>query len=136
NAVVSGLERHVQVPADGRSLAESGDQLAVDMVHLDRRQAQAREPLDGSGLADEPRQRAASLPVAVAAEVDSRQHDLAVTLCDPLLDLTQDSAQRPATRAAAHERNDTEVAGEAAAVLDLHERPDPVEPRVGSDACD
>src|SRR5436309_3335537 len=34
------------------------------------------------------------------------------------------------------ERNDAEVAGEAAAVLDLHERADAIEPPLALDACD
>ena len=34
-------ERHVQVPAEGRRLPQRRDQLAIEVVHLDRRQPQA-----------------------------------------------------------------------------------------------
>ena len=47
----------------------------VDVVHLDRGQAQARQPGDRAGLADEPRQREPRA-VAEAAEVDPGEHDL------------------------------------------------------------
>ena len=44
DAVVARLQRDVQVPRDGRRLAQRGDELAVDVVDLDRGEAQAREP--------------------------------------------------------------------------------------------
>ena len=62
DAVVAGLERHVQVRADDRRLAQRGDEVVVDVVDLDRGEA---EPLDarrsrprrGSGLRASSRRR-------------------------------------------------------------------------------
>ncbi len=89
-----------------------------------------------SHLADEPRQVEASSPVAVAPEVDPGQDDLPVTVVDPPPDLGENGFRRAAPGGAAHLRNHAERAREAAAVLHLHERPDPVEADVGPDAAD
>src|SRR5436190_8953936 len=43
NRVVARLQRHVEVPADGRRIAQGGDELVVYVVDLDRREPQARE---------------------------------------------------------------------------------------------
>ena len=80
DAVVAGLERHVQVPADGRRLAQRGDELVVDVVDLDRAEPQPLEPGRRARLADEPRQVVAGVAVAEAAEVDPGEDDLAVAL--------------------------------------------------------
>jgi hypothetical protein len=55
HAVVAGLQRDVQVAADGRRLAQRVDELLVDVVDLDRRQAQtgqARESRRPRGRAE------------------------------------------------------------------------------------
>ena len=136
HAVVAGLERDVHVPADGRRLAQGGDELVVDVVDLDRREAQARQAGDRSSLADEPGKPVPALAIAIAPEVDSGQHHLAVALRDPPLDLAQDGLSGPAARRTAHERDDAEVAREATTVLDLHERAHAIETRIGLDAGD
>ena len=74
--------------------------------------------------------------VAEAAEIDAGEDDLAVALCDALADLAEDGLGAAAARCAANERDDAERARERAAVLDLDERPDPVEPRVRLHAGD
>ena len=93
-------------------------------------------PGSRAGLADEPRQRVAGLAVAEAAEVDAGEDDLAVALRDAALDLAEHRVGAAAARRPADERDHAEGAREAAAVLDLHERARPVEPRVGLDAAD
>ena len=100
------------------------------MVDLDRREPQALEPRGLADLADEPRERVAGPAVAKAPEVDPGEHDLAVPLRDAAPDLAKHRVGGAASGAAADERDDAEVAREAAAVLDLHERPDPLEPGV------
>src|SRR5439155_1348008 len=105
-------------------------------VDLDRREAQARQAGDRSRLADEPGKPVPALAIAIAPEVDSGQHHLAVALRDPPLDLAQDGLSGPAARRTAHERDDAEVAREATAVLDLHERAHAIETRIGLDAGD
>ena len=107
------------------------------MVDLDRGEPQAFEALDRARLAHEPGERVAGGPVTEAAEVDTREDDLAVTLADPALDLA--SARRAALRLlvlTAHQRDHAERARERAAVLDLHERAHPVEPVLRLDARD
>src|SRR4029453_397234 len=94
------------------------------------------EARHGAELAHEPRQVVARVAVAVAPEVDPREHDLAMALLDAPPHLTQHRLRRTAARGAAHLRDDAESAGEAAAVLHLHERADAVEPRVRLDAAD
>jgi hypothetical protein len=41
---------------DGRRLAESCNEVGVDVVDLDRREAETVETVDGAGLSNEPRQ--------------------------------------------------------------------------------
>ena len=82
HAVVSGLERHVQVARQRRRLAQRGDEVVVDVVDLDRAESQPLEPRRRAGFAHEPRQVEAGRPVAEAAEVDAGQDDLAVPLRD------------------------------------------------------
>src|SRR5690348_17186557 len=74
--------------------------------------------------------------VAVAAEVDPRQDDLAVSLRDAALDLPEDVGGAAAARRSPHEWNHAEVARERAAVLHLDERADAVEPCICLDAAD
>ena len=97
------------------------------MVDFDRRETQAREPRRLARLADESRQGGAR--VAETAQVDSRQNDFFVTLSYATADLAQHCLGAAATRGAADERDHAEVAGEAAAVLDLHEGAYALEPR-------
>src|SRR6266700_4979150 len=118
------------MPAHGRSLAQRRDELAVDVVDLDRRQPQAVETGHRPNRAHEPRQLVAGRAVAVATEVDAGEDDLAVPLLDAAADLVEHGCRRAAPGSAADERNDAEVAGEAAAVLDLHKCPHPIETRV------
>ena len=74
--------------------------------------------------------------VAEAAEVDAGEDDLAVALRDAPADLAEHGVGAAAARRAAHERDHAERARERAAVLDLDEGADAVEPRVGLDAAD
>src|SRR4051812_42950436 len=113
--------------AHSRRLAQRVDQLAVDVVHLDRREAQAREPGNRADLAHEARQLVPGVAVAVAAEVDPGEDDLAMSLFDPPVRLREHRAGGAAARGTAHERDHAEVAGEAAAVLDLDERSNAIE---------
>jgi hypothetical protein len=124
----------VQVRPDDGGLPQSGDEVVVDVVDLDRRQPQALDALDRAGGADQLRQPHRA--VAEEAEVDSCEDDLAVALADPPSDLGQHGVGAAAPRRAAHERDHAERAGERAAVLDLHERAHAVEPRGRLDAAD
>ncbi len=126
----------MQVRPDVRRLAQRRDELVVDVVDLDRRQAQALDPVDRAGCPDQPRERVAGLAVAEAAEVDAGEDDLAMALRDAGPDLAEDVVGAAAARRAAHERDDAEVARERAAVLDLDERADAIEPRVRPDTAD
>ena len=136
HAVVARLQRHVQVPGDGRRLPQRSHELVVHVVDLDRGEAETLQARRRSGLAHEPRERVAALTIAEAAEVDAREHDLAMPLLDPLADLPQDCVGAPASRGPADERDHAELAREAAPVLDADERTDPVEPRIGLNASD
>ena len=53
HAVVARLERHVQVRPDDGRLAQRRDELVVDVVDLDRREAQALDALDRAGGANQ-----------------------------------------------------------------------------------
>ena len=106
------------------------------MVDLDRGEAEALEPGRRTRLAHEPRQAVAGGAVAVAAEVDPGENDLAVTLRDAATDLAEHGVGGAAARGAAHERDDAEAARERAAVLHLDERANAVEARVGLHAAD
>src|SRR4051812_12826716 len=100
----------MQVAARGRRLAQRANELVVDMVDLDRGEAKPLEPRRGAGLPDEPRQAIAAGAVAVAAEVDPGQDDLAMALGDAAADLAEDGLGRAAARGAADERDDAEPA--------------------------
>ena len=65
----------------------AADEVGRDVVDLDRGEPQAFEALDGAGLAHETCERVTGGGVAEAAEVDTREDDLAVTLAHPALDL-------------------------------------------------
>src|SRR6266511_5737606 len=69
-------------------------------------------------------------------KTESGEADLAVALRHALRHLAQHGGCAAATRGTANEWDDAEVAGEAAAVLDLHEGADAVEPGIGLDAAD
>src|SRR5262249_15399282 len=135
-AVVAGLQRHVQMTRDGRRLAQGADELVVDVVDLDRRESEPSEPRQRAGLADEAREREARLAVAEAPQVDAGENDLAVTLRDPAPDLGEHVRRPAAARGAANERDHAERAGEAAAVLDLHEGAHAFAARVVANAAD
>src|SRR2546425_11982588 len=106
------------------------------MVDLDRRQPETREARRRSCLPNEPRERVTRFSIAITAEVDSGQHDLYVPLDDSSSNLFEDCRSRPAARRTSHERDDAEVAREAAAVLNLHEGPHALQPRIGLNAAD
>ena len=105
------------------------------LISIEDRRRRSR-PVELADLPDEPRQRVAGVPVAIAAQVDAGQDDLAVALRDPPAHLVEHRGSSAAARAAAHERDHAEVAGEAAAVLDLHERTHAIEACVGLHAAD
>ena len=136
DVVVTRLQRHVQVARDDRRLAHRLDQVARDVVDLDRREAEALEAVDRARLPDQPGQRQPGGPVAEAAEVDAGEHDLAVALRDAPPDLSEHRLCRAAARGAANERDHAEGARERAAVLDPHERANPVEAVLRLDAAD
>src|SRR5215472_7264285 len=110
-----------------RCVAKGGDEPVVDVVDLNRAEAQPPQPGDGADLAYETREPVAGLAVAEAAEVDAGEDDLAVALGDPLLHLAEHRVGAAAAGGAAHERDHAEAAREGAAVLDLDERADTVE---------
>src|SRR5206468_12283320 len=85
---------------------------------------------------DEPGQRVAGSAVAVAAEVDTGEHDLHVALSNAPTGLAEHRSGGAAPGRAANRRDHAEGAREAAPVLDLHERAHAVEPRVGLHATD
>jgi hypothetical protein len=136
HAVVARLERDVKVARECRRLAERGLERVVDVIDLDRRKPEAREPRYLPHLTHETCQCVPSLAVPVATEVDAGQHDFAMPLFDPPAHLGQDRSGAAAPAPAAHQRNDAEVAREAAAILDLDERAHTIEPRVVVDAAD
>ena len=96
DAVVARLQRDVEVLPDDRRLAQSLDEVPVDVVDLDRRQPQPCQPGDLTHGANEAGQRAGGLAVPVAAEVDPGQHDFSMALLDALPDLPQDRRGAPA----------------------------------------
>ena len=96
DTIVARLERNVQVAGSGRRLAQRPDELRLDVVDLDRREAKAGEPGSLPRLAHEARERVAGSPVAVAAEIDPGEYDLTVPLLHAAPDLAQDRLGRPA----------------------------------------
>ena len=94
DAVVSGLQRHVQMRRRDARLAQRGDEVVRQVVHLDRREPQALDPRQRARLADQSRQRVARLPIAEAAEVDTGEDDLAMALRDAALDLAEHGTRR------------------------------------------
>src|SRR5205823_2948395 len=107
-----------------------------DVIDLDRRETEAGQPRRRARFADEARQVVAGGTVAVAAEVDAREDDLAVPLLDPTRDFGEHRGRAAAARGTTDEGDDAEVAREAAAVLHLDEGADAVEAGVGLDAAD
>src|ERR1043166_6109186 len=89
-----------------------------------------------SRRADEVWQRAARLAVAVAAEVDPRQDDLAVTLADTFPHLAQHGFGGATPGGTANQWNYAERTGKAAAVLHAYERAHAVELRLRLHAAD
>src|SRR5262249_35021028 len=134
DGVVPRLQRDVQMPTDRGSLEQRRDELVVYVVDLDGRKPEPCEPGCRARLAHETCEPVTGSAVAVAPQVDSRQDNLAVPLLDAVADFAQNGSRVAASRRAPNEWDDAEVAGEAAAVLDLHERADAIEPRVGLDA--
>src|SRR6266851_3181930 len=134
--VVARLERNVKVPADVRCFTQRRHELGVDMVDLDRREAEPLEPRHGADLAHQSRQRITGRAVSVAPEVDAREDDLLVSVCDAPPDLVEHCDRRPTARRAADERDHAEVAREAAAVLELDERAHAVETGISLNAAD
>ncbi len=106
------------------------------MVDLDGREPKPGEPGQRAELPDQARQAVAALAVAVAAEVDPGQDELAVSLADPAARLGEHGVGGAGSRGPTDERDDAEVAREAAAVLHLQERSHAVEPALGLHAGD
>ena len=75
-------------------------ELVVDVVDLDRREAQPRAARHRADLANEARQRVASVAVAEAAEVDPGEDDLAVPLRDATAHLGEHGLPRERLREA------------------------------------
>src|SRR5260370_20939050 len=119
-----------------RSLAERRHERVANVIDLDRRESEPLEPGRRPGGAHKARQVVVRGTIAVAAEVDPREHDLAVALLHSAADFREHGAGRAAARSAAHERNDAKAAAEAAAVLHLHKRAHAVEPGVCLHAAD
>ena len=136
DAVVSRLERDVQMERRRVRLAERGDQVVGEVVHLDGGQPKPLDTGERTGFAHESRERVPGFAVAEAAEVDAREDDLAMPLRHAPLDLGKNGSGAAAPRAAANERDHAERARERAAVLDLHERARALETRVRLDAAD
>src|SRR5437764_13713686 len=120
----------------GRRLAQRIDESRAHVVDLDRREPESLEPRCLTGGTDEPRQVESLLTVAIAAEVDAREHDFAMPLRDAAGDLGEHGARAAAARTAPDERDDAEVAREAATVLNLDERADAIEASVRLHAAD
>ena len=134
--VVAGLKGHVEVASRRGGLAKRRDQVVVHVVDLDRRESEPLQTGHSACLADEPRQREAGVAIPEAPEVDPGQDDLAMALTNPLLDLGEHGRGTAAARGTAYERDHAEGAAEAAAVLHLDERTDPIEARVRLHAPD
>ena len=126
----------MQVRPDHRRLSQRGHELVVDVVDLDRREAQPLDALDRAGRSDQAGELHAGGAVAEAAEVDAGEDDLAVALRHPLPDLAEHGLGAARASRAPHERDHAERARERAAVLDLHEGANAVELRIGLDAAD
>ena len=94
----------MQVPSGRLRLPQRSYERFAHVIHLDRGEAQPDEALDRPDLADQPREVVACAPIAVAAEVDPGQHDLAMPLCHPPPHLCQHRVRRPAARPPAHLR--------------------------------
>src|SRR5262245_50156353 len=124
------------MPRQRGRLPDGVDEPVVDVVHLDGGEPKSLHSRNAPRLAHEVTEPVAGGAVPVAAEVDAGQDDLAMALCDAAADLPQYRRGGPASRRSTNERHDAEIAREAAAVLNLHERTDPLEPCVGLDAPD
>ena len=136
DGVVTRLQRHVQVARHDGRLAHRVDQIVGDVIDLDRRQTKAVQALDGARFSDEPREGHPGGPVAEAAEVDTREHDLAVALRCAAPDLCDDRCGRTAPRRAADEWNHAKGTRERTPVLNSHKRTDPVEAVLRLNAAD
>ena len=136
DGVVTRLQGDVQVTRHDRRLAHGLDQVDRDVIDLDRGEAEPREALDLARRPDQPRQRQPGAAIAETAEIDAGEHDLSVALGDPSPDLCEDCSRRAASRRAADEGDDAEGARERAAVLDLDEGADAVEPVLGPDTAE
>src|SRR6266566_164039 len=106
------------------------------MVDLDRRQAQPLEAGHGADFTHQSRQGIAGRAVPVAAEVDPGEDDLLVPVRDAPPNLIEHRGRGAAPRSTTDERDHAEVAGEAAAVLDLYERTHAVETGICLNAAD
>ena len=93
-----------------RGLAERRNELAADVVDLDRREAEALHTGDRPCFANEAGERVSLLAIAEAAEVDACENDLGMSLGDALSDLREDCRGTPAASRTAHERDHAERA--------------------------
>ena len=134
--VVAGLERDVNMAGHCVRALERIDEVGRHVIDLDRGEAEPVDSRDRARLTHELRKPVPGLAIAEAAEVDTREHDLAMSLGHAAPYLAEHVLCTPAPRAAAHERDHAERARERAAVLDLHERARALEPGLALDAAD
>src|SRR5206468_8020413 len=116
--VVAGLKGDMEVTCRRGRLPQRRHELRVDVVDLDGREPEAREPGDLADRTDEPGQRVAGSAVAVAAEVDAGEDDLLVALSNAPTGLVEHRGGDAAPGRAANRRDHAEGTREAAPVLD------------------
>ena len=117
NRVVAGLKRHMEVRAEPAGLRRHEvEQRFVDLVDFDGREPYAAEGGQGQKAFDEVGKS------IVPAEMDSGEHDLAVSVVQEPLRFVHRIVQGAAGRAAAHVGDDAEGAVEVAAVFHLEKR--------------
>src|SRR5206468_6388530 len=96
DAVVSRLQRDVEMVGGSRRFPQRRDELRAQVVDLDRGESQALDAGDGTRLTVEAGERVARSAVAKAAEIHAGQHDLALALRGPPSDLGEDRVRPPA----------------------------------------
>jgi hypothetical protein len=130
NDIVTGLERDVQMSGRAFGLHDCFDEIRAQMIDLDRGQPQPLDSGHRPRLAHKPRECVAGLAIAEATQVHTCEHDLPMTLRHAPANLREHALRTSAARLAPDEWDDAEGARERATVLDLHERPGALEPRL------
>ena len=122
--VVAGLEGDVQVAADLGVVADPGHQRRGHLHRQDAGQAQAQQPVDRRQPVDQPGQGVLLAPVvAVLAQVDAGEHDLADAPADLAADVVEDLLFGVGAERAAGPGDDAEGAPLVAAGLGLDRHP-------------